>query len=159
MQILGFDPGGSGNGTTGRVNINVDRDSLPTLIEAINIPNGGDRLDGIYDSLHITARFRFGHPDVLAICERFIPRKGAANIDCTPLLIEGAIRVLFRDVILQREQERLIITDEHLKKLGWYDTLKGGNHHDAKEAARHVLAYLIKNGHKPTLELLFPKED
>lgn len=138
--VLGIDPGGVG-GHTGIVLLDSD-----TLTLADSWAVSGE-LDGFLEWYDTTGQHL--QPDAV-ICEHFINRniKGA---DLTPCFIEGAVRALWRDVVLQPASgKNSAIPDEALKRFGLY-AFPGDHHHDRREAVRHVLWYLKSRYHRPTL--------
>lgn len=95
-------------------------------------------------------------PEVVS--ERFVLRSQKFVADTTPLLIEGAIRVLFGpDIHYQLRGEKAKVTNDHLKRGGEYRTGKQvgcKDANDANDAVRHAVIYMTKkkNQHLPTIE-------
>lgn len=92
------------------------------------------------------------------VSERFVLRSQKFVADTTPLLIEGAMRVLFGPKIhYQLRSEKAKVTNDHLKHGGEYRTGKQvgcKDANDANDAVRHAVIYLTKkaNQHVPTIE-------
>ena len=84
------------------------------------------------------------------ICEQWVDYGG--YVDTSPRLIEGVIRYLWQDVVLQPSKALQMVTANDLKALGWYTT--EGHHRDSASSLRHILYYLRSIRHKPTLRLL-----
>lgn len=92
------------------------------------------------------------------VSERFVLRSQKFVADTTPLLIEGAMRVLFgKDIHYQLRGEKAKIANDHLKHGGEYRTGKQVGYkdaNDANDAVRHAVIYLTQkaNQHLPTIE-------
>ena len=81
------------------------------------------------------------------LCEDFIMWNKVA--DPSPLKLIGAVQYVWPDVILRPAGRRSFITDDQMKLLGAY--IAGGHHRDVTEAARHAVAWLVKDRkHGPT---------
>lgn len=138
--FLGVDPGGVG-GHTGVVLLNDDL----TLEASWAVPGELEGFLEWYDTIGTSLT-----PEVV-ICEHFVNRniKGA---DLTPCFIEGAVRALWRDVVLQPASGKNTAVPDHvLKRLGLY-AFPGDHHHDRREAARHIVWYLKSRYHQSVLE-------
>lgn len=84
----------------------------------------------------------------IVVCEHFVPWEPKA--DSTPLLIEGVVRYLRPDVVLQSSSGyKTAVPDRVLKVLGMWSTT--GHHQDERSAIRHMLMYMKHLPHKPTL--------
>ena len=139
--LLSLDPGGVG-GHTGIVLL--DADTL-ALEGSWAVPGELEGFLEWYDTAGADL-----NPGTV-ICEHFVNRniKGA---DLTPCFIEGAVRALWRDVVLQPASgKNTAVPDRVLKTLGLYDFL-GDHHHDRREAARHAVWYLKARYHRGVLE-------
>jgi len=107
------------------------------------------------------------------VCEKFELDGRTPKPDLTPKEIIGALKVFQRaDAFFQlghkhwalecqtNTQGKHLMTNEVLKRAGYYPKrgeVKGGH---STDALRHALTYVVKTlKHKPTLELLFPKEE
>lgn len=85
----------------------------------------------------------------IVVCEQFISWEPRA--DSTPRLIEGVVRYLRPDVVLQPSSGyKTAVSDDVLKRLGLWTT--EGHHADSRSATRHLIMYLKNNLHRPTLE-------
>lgn len=85
----------------------------------------------------------------IVVCEKYVPFR--AQGDPSPMLIEGVVRYLWPDVVLQPSSgKNSMIPDKVLKGLGMWST--EGHHKDVREAARHALVYLFKERHRPLLK-------
>ena len=163
-RILAFDPAAETEVShTGFAVIEVTDEDLPPVVDQSGTIPGG--YQGFMDWAHACADYervwlpgkedQFGtmyndaFPDTV-VCEKFVKYRLAA--DPSPLLIEGVIRYLWPNVQLQRSNEKAIITDELLRKHGFWSS--EGHHKDANAAIAHGLAYLVKSRHKGTLALL-----
>lgn len=86
----------------------------------------------------------FMNPDVVVV-ESFVPRPGVRTWQPDAIEIIGTLRYLFhhRTFVEQTPADaKKFATNDKLKKLGWYDTTKGGHKADA---ARHMLLYAARN--------------
>ena len=142
--ILGIDPGGTPpNGTTGISvwNINTNGKLRRIWNEAVE---GG--FDGFCEWLHSEKPEECDY----VICEKFVNYNKAADV--SPLLIEGVVRYVWPNVILQPASgKNTAVPDRILKENGWYDD--NSHHHDVREAGRHVLYWLKKQNHPAVLRL------
>lgn len=108
-----------------------------------------------------TLQIKIMHAKII-ICEKFVVWEPRA--DSTPRLIEGIVRYLRPDTVLQPASgKNTLVPDLFLKKQGHWGTQSSGagHHRDRVEAIRHIYVYLAKNYHIPTLKLLnpnFPKQ-
>jgi len=83
-----------------------------------------------------------------ALVEHYVSYNKAG--DPTPLLAEGVVRCVRPDVTLQPSSALSLVSEAQAKAL--YPEMKvQGHHKDSLSALRHLLAYLVKNRHKPTL--------
>ena len=73
--------------------------------------------------------------------------------DVTPLLAEGVVRCVRPDVVLQPSSALALVSEAQAKAL-CPEIRAQGHHRDNLSALRHILAYLAKSRHKPTLRAL-----
>lgn len=154
-NLLVIDPGGSGKGHTGIVLMMYTDKHPAMLVDSWAVPGG---LEGFLEWLrdpeggYSIQSDHFSNPNgVRVVCETFVNRN-IPGADLTPVLVEGAVRTVFDDVILQPAAgKNTAVPDEVLKRLGLYDIGTGDHHQDRREAARHAIWYLKKLQHMPTL--------
>lgn len=150
--LLSIDPGGAGTGHTGIVRLWYTPTEAPLLLESWAVPDG---LDG-WLAWHDEYRLEDHWIDLEVVCEHFVNRN-VPGADLTPCFIEGSVRTVYRDVILQPAAgKNTAVPDTVLKRLGLY-SFPGDHHHDRREAARHALWYLKKQKHIPTLKAMYPE--
>jgi len=152
--ILSIDPGGLGTGETG-IAYGVINDATPyTLIETWAVP---DNLDGFREWYIAHQELLLSTPTV--ICEQWVDRN-IAGADRSPMLIEGAVRFLRPDVVLQPASGKNTgFPDTNMFNLGFSKAdFKGDHHGDRWEALRHALWWLKKQKHIPTLLKAFPHD-
>lgn len=90
----------------------------------------------------------------VVVCEKFVAWEPRA--DSTPRLIEGVVRYLRPDTILQPASGyKTAVPDRVLKHLGLWST--EGHHSDERSATRHLIMYLKNQLHKPTLKAGWPQ--
>lgn len=146
-KILAIDPGAQG-GTTGVVLAEYAR-AIPFRIVDYTTVGGG--YQGFKGFVHLSD----WDWDVLVV-EDYIPRMGVPNQSSEPPKIVGYAQawgdMTHRKNVLQQPVERQYVTKDMLKAFDAY--LKGGNHHDAREAARHALAYVLKQHSHATMHVL-----
>lgn len=159
MKVLAIDPGAK----TGVCLIDTDR------FEDVHFDIIPDGLKGLQDwYVNKTNRFAGLHLDVI-VAESFELEEGSHGIDYeSPLQIihwmkEGGMSHNYFDpIVWQRRMQRgknSVASVAVLKRAGLYPRrgeLKEG-HQIA--ALQHALAFLIKQRHRGTLELLHPKEE
>lgn len=149
--LLGIDPGGTGKGHTGVVLLGYSDTEPAHLVESWAVGGG---LEGF---LHWARETGLLQRQPLVICETFVNRN-IPGVDLTPVLVEGAVRTLCNDVILQPASgKNTAVPDDVLKRLGLYDIGTGDHHADRREAARHVVRYLKNVQHMPTLMHGWPR--
>lgn len=95
------------------------------------------------------------------VVESFEAEEGTHGIDYTPIEIIGYLESLGIPIQWQRRNQRgktKLISTAVLKRAGLYP--KRGELKEGHQVAalQHALAYLIKIRHRPTIELLHPKE-
>ena len=91
----------------------------------------------------------------IVVCEQWVDRN-IRGADRSPLLIEGAVRFLWPEVVLQPASgKNTAVSDQALKNLGVYTV--GGHHHDIREATRHAVLYCKKQLHLPTITVGWPR--
>ena len=146
MRVLAIDPGLK----TGVSLYNAETQQL----EDSAIIDGG--LPGIQEY------FELGDPyyDVLVV-ESFEAEEGTHGLDLTPVEIIGWFKSTGVPIQWQRRNQRgkgKLITPAVLKRAGLYP--KRGELKEGHQVAalQHALAYLVKIRHRPTIELLHPKE-
>lgn len=151
--ILGIDPGGTG-GHTGAVLLEHTRDNPPELVTSWAVP-------GDMDSFREWWQYEFsrGLSTMTVVCEMFVNRN-KPGADLTPMLFEGAVRYLVPDVVLQPAAgKNTAVPDRALVNLGFSkDAFKGDHHGDRWEALRHVIWYIRKQDHVPTLRKGWPRD-
>lgn len=144
--LLSIDPGGKGAGETGIVLLEFDDSTAARVNDSWAVT---DAFDG----------FRRWHnnelwlePDIV-VCEHFV-NYNTNGADLTPCFIEGAVRWIWPDVVLQPASgKNSLVPDRVLKKMGmWFP---GDHHHDRREAGRHALIYMRNIRHEPTLEAMY----
>ena len=149
--LLGIDPGGTGKGHTGVVLIGYSDADPAHLVESWAVGGG---LEGF---LHWARETGLLQQQPQVVCETFVNRN-IPGVDLTPVLVEGAVRTLYDDVILQPASgKNTAVPDDVLKRLGLYDIGTGDHHQDRREAARHVVRYLKNVQHMPTLMNGWPR--
>lgn len=148
--ILGIDPGGTG-GHTGAVLVDHLPDYTPVLLDSWAIPGDMDSFRKWWMS------YDFQWETV--VCEKFVNRN-KPGADLTPMLFEGAVRYLVPDVVLQPAAgKNTAVPDRALNNLGFdKDEFKGDHHGDRWEALRHVIWYIRKQDHVPTLRKGWPRD-
>lgn len=91
------------------------------------------------------------HNANVALVEHYVPYNRAGDV--TPLLAEGVVRCVRPDVVLQPSSALSLVSEAQAKTL--YSEIRAQGHHaDNLSALRHLLAYLMKNRHKPTLRAI-----
>ena len=141
--IASFDPGDIG-GSTG-IFLGAYGEHEPLAVSRNDVIPGG------------IEEFVSRHPDFdydadIYLVEDFAPRLGTPVKSYEPAQIVGAVRMMFcpRVVVMPPAFKNTAVSDDVLKRLGLYTTL--GNHHDAREAARHAVRYLKETvHHEPTI--------
>lgn len=159
--VLGIDPGGAGRGHTGIVWLQYTEDRAATLLDSWAVPDG---LEGFVawaedhnGGAGLTADNYLDPTDPIVVCETFVNRN-IPGVDLTPVLVEGAVRALFRDVVLQPASgKNMAVPDDVLARLGLLDIGKDDHHRDRREAARHAIRFLKNHRHLPTLLVGWPK--
>jgi hypothetical protein len=146
VRILWLDPGVK----TGVCLFNTD--TLKVELFAI-VPGG---LKGFQDWWCSLGGLTF---DILG-CESFELEEGTHGIDLTPMEIIGYLKSLGIEIKWQRRNQRgkgKLITVAVLKRAGLYP--KRGEVAEGHQVAalQHLLAYLVRTRHLPTIKLLHPK--
>lgn len=139
LIYFGFDPGG----TTGFCCIWDFGDSIQ-LAASEEIPGGEDGLlewAGVAEhSFPLVHKF---------IYEGFVLREGTFGVDITPKAVIGALKAVVSDssrLVERAPAGRLKqVPDAILKRLGLH--LPGKKNRNAREAVRHVIAYLKSQKH------------
>lgn len=146
--VLSIDPAGESGkgGETGIARGYFDDETPYYLTDHWAIPSGVDAF---------REWFNANDWDFLLIdyvlCEDFVLWNKVA--DPSPLRVIGAAQFVWPDVILRRAGQRSFITDDQMKSLGAY--IAGGHHRDVTEAARHAVAWLVKDmKHVPTQKVV-----
>jgi hypothetical protein len=96
------------------------------------------------------------------VVESFEAEEGTHGIDYEPIEIIGYLKALVLPIQWQRRNQRgkgKLISTAVLKRAGLYP--KRGELKEGHQVAalQHALAYLVKIRHRPTIELLHPKEE
>ena len=142
--ILSIDPGGKG-GETGIVLLGYFEYATPRLLDSWAVPNG---LEGFAD-WYYEWKDTYDAFAGTVIVEQFMHFK-AIQIETTPILIEGAVRFIWPNVVLSPASgKNTAVPDEVMKRLGLY--IAGDHHRDRNEACRHALRWLKNQKHVPTL--------
>lgn len=144
MLYIAVDPGGDKHGTTGIVTAEVTANTL-RLIGHDNLRKWS--VEDYIKQLPELTKDKVVH----CVIEDYVIRQGTPGQTSTPATIKGMFigAIILLGVgnkrftyNLQQPVERIWVTDAMLKVVG-LDDVRGGNHHDSKEAARHLLAYLV----------------
>lgn len=129
----------------------------PPQLLGTHLSGGGtDRLilDVMLDSV---CKMMWDLADIV-IVENFRLLEARANIE--PLEMVGVIRGIGaaqgKRVIVQEPADRTIVSHDDLKRIGMWPG--GAGHADEAQAVRHGLAWALKEGNRPTVELLAPDE-
>lgn len=141
---LGIDPGKR----TGACWIIVNKSDI-LLNSYYDIPGGDEGFIAWWDER------KYFMEDVTCIYEGFTTREGKFGIDHTPERVIGALKALAaRDGVDLIERppagRKRQVPDEVLRRLGMY--LPGEPSRNAREAVRHVVAYLKSQKHPTVLE-------
>ena len=91
------------------------------------------------------------HNTNVALVEHYVPYNKSGDV--TPLLAEGVVRCVRPDVVLQPSSALALVSEAQAKAL-CPEIRAQGHHRDNLSALRHILAYLAKSRHKPTLRAL-----
>jgi hypothetical protein len=150
-KILSIDPGGIG-GHTGVVVGSYDP-STPLKITFNEAIGGG--FEGFYEWVHKDTHKRLFMPlnGSVVVCEHFSLRGHTADI--TPAFIEGGVRMLNPQTVLQNPSDAFgnkFITRADLSI--WSAPFEKDHHKDQESALIHMLAFLVKRNHKPTVDYL-----
>lgn len=141
--LLAFDPAAEvAVSDTGYALFEYTADAPPTFVQS-GVIHGG--FEGFSNWLRTTPL----EADTV-VCEQFIHYNAAADI--SPLLIEGAIRSYYKDVVLQPSSALGMVSEAQIKALNMWS--EEGHHADANSATRHAIFYLRSVRHTPTLRLL-----
>ena len=109
--------------------------------------------------VRIRERFEYASPDNVTVAEGFKLKGGQAfTPDLTGVEIIGAIKYLGLPVVWQWRTDKALVKDQVLKDHGLWQTGKMVGHtdgRDANDAIIHILAYLLKKKHQPTLRKYF----
>lgn len=109
--------------------------------------------------------------DSVVVCEKFVPLPTPRSFkthDLEPIRIEGAVAVLFRNVVWQRASAQVLAggetpaqrkknSDDVLRRMGLWTTGKQVGQKDANDvnsATKHAVSYLRSIKHEPTLKWL-----
>jgi hypothetical protein len=143
-HLISFDPGKS----TGIALGTYSEVEPYELVQVWQTQNG---LSGVLDWLGE----HYGMYDEHAVSESFILRKTPFMPDVEPLRIEGALTVMYPDIVWQQPSDKHHVPDNILKKHGMWQTGKKLNHvdgRDGNDAIIHGITFLKKLGHVPTIK-------
>ena len=145
MRVLGLDPGGK----TGVCLYDTENPLEPFFLEV----EGGVRG---FSAWWKGQRLSEG---AQLVCESFRLDDRTKQPDLSPVEIIGFLKAEGIPITYQMPSKgKLKVTNAILKRAGIYPKrgqVKGGHVVDAE---RHALEYLVTKRHRPTIELLWPKE-
>lgn len=146
-QLLAIDPAAETTvSDTGWALFEVPDEAPAELMES-GVIHGG--FNGFCADTDFTTFLKNG-PEIV-VCEQYKVFNRAG--DPSPMLIEGVVRYLRPDVVLQPSTgKNTLVSNEEMKHYGVYSTV--GHHQDLRESVRHALVYLVKSKHLPTLRKL-----
>lgn len=165
MIVLAIDPGSSKAQVshTGIVLLSGTK-----LLDSWAVPNGVDGFrtwmkrhhsfatghnmatGGVFDLDDYQGYWQLDH----IVCEQFVDRQ-VRGADRTPMLVEGAVRFLWPDVVLQSASGyKTAVPDDVLKALDLWKFPGKDHHDDRRAAARHAIRFL-KNRHDPDVLAAF----
>lgn len=159
--VVAIDPGAKQKSTTldvrgtGWARVVVHDDRPPELKDTYLAPGGTRALVDHITGLWTPFRELWQTADVIVV-ENFILLEARANIE--PLEMVGVVRGIGaaqgKSVVVQNPDERTIVSHDDLKRIGMWPGGKG--HADEAQAVRHALAWALRSGNRPTVELLAP---
>lgn len=149
-SLLAIDPGGSGKGETGIVLLEYSSTEPARMVDSWAVPGG---LEGFSEWVD---REKYLREADIVVCESFV-NWGVPGADLTPILIEGVVRFVRRDTVLQGASgKNTAVPDSALENLGLLQVGRGDHHRDRTEAARHGIWFLKMNRHTPTVKVGWP---
>lgn len=163
ITVLAIDPGARQQASTlekrgtGVALLQFSDNEPPTLVWTYLISGGTDSLLGTLTGTMYWGPIQewFKLADIV-IVENFRLREARANIE--PLEMVGVVRGIGaaqgKRVIVQEPADRTIVSHDDLKRVGMWPG--GAGHADEAQAVRHGLAWALKTGNRPTVELLAP---
>jgi len=126
--------------------------------ELLNVWQVAGGLNGFIDWWHD----HYPLNESVLVSEKFVLRNNAFVADTEPLLIEGALHVLYdNQIVWQLASDKSLVNDSVLRKNNLWHTGKQVGWKDARDtndAIIHGLAYLKKNKHIPTLQKYWGEE-
>lgn len=148
--VTGIDPGL----TTG-IAWGWYEDDRPLSIDAASNFSVDEAIDVIRAGRHTWGRVVF---------ERFV-LSGANKFtaDLSAKVVEGAVRAIFDEklIVWQLRADKALISDKWQKDNGYWMTGKRANWTDGRDvndAIKHILVWLLRNNHRPTIEMINPRE-
>lgn len=150
--VLGIDPGG----TTGLARLWLPDDAPADVVSMQEVAGG---VEGFIEWLES----RGWGLNSRTVCESFVLDGRTPKPDLNAVEIIGILKYVVASgklVFQTNTQGKHLMTNEVLKRAGYYPKrgeVKGGH---STDALRHALNYVVKTlKHKPTIEKLFPKEE
>lgn len=156
MRLIAFDPGG----TTGWEYAKYSDTEPIEFIVGGQIPNG---VAGVADFFRNQFRqlVAYDSEDIYVtgftvVSESFTLRPGVKMPNLEPVRIEGAFTAFWDEGFVQYQQPsaKALVPDATLKRLGLW--IPGQRHQ--MDARIHALAYMMRQGHLPTLTKYFPEQ-
>lgn len=147
--IIGYDPGF----TTG-VALGHYSENMPLKII--------DSWNATFEQLSVSFHeYGAGFPLLTAIVEKFKLSSGNRyTADLTGVQVEGLLRHYYSDIVWQDRSDKSVISDQVLKDNGYWVDKKMSNWVDGRDqndAIIHMLVWLMRNGHLPTISMINPK--
>ena len=149
--ILGLDPSAEKSiSDTGYAWGQFSKDKPLEILDA-GVIHGG--FEGFVKQVHLCGEFQSHLLSAdIVVCEKFVTWEPRA--DSTPRLLEGVVRFLRPDAVMQPASgKNSLVPDSFLKAQGLWKS-KGSHHNDDRESVRHLYFFLAKNKHIPTLKQL-----
>lgn len=156
--ILSIDPSGSSAGHSGVALVGYGDDTPATLLASWAVQGGLEPFRKWHRGqfpqwVHRPSMQYVPGADETwvdtVIVEHFVNRN-VPGADISPVGIEYVVRWLWPDAVLSPASgKNTAVPDQALKNLGMYEDKS--HHHDIREASRHAIWWLKKQGHVPTL--------
>src|SRR5665647_325289 len=140
MRVLGIDPGER----TGVALVDVSTEQAPVLLMH----------EEVYGGLSGFSVWWEDRPDYdVLVCEDFLLRQGLHGVNLEPVRIIAFLEP-YAPVMQPPAGRKKAVSDNALKRLGLY--LPGEKQRNAREAVRHVVWFLKRTHHIPTLRIGWP---
>ena len=99
----------------------------------------------------------------IVVAERFVLSAGNRHAaELTGVRVEGMLELTYDTIFWQPRSDKALVSDQMMKDNGYWVDKKVSNWTDGRDqndAIKHILVWLMRHGHRPTIEMINPRSE